>query len=552
MDCLHREEKGERLHWFKRDITGMPLPEKFTNPFRYTPHPLAKMAAEEVQDFLSQQEEWQEELRQGKMFGVLVVQTERGKIGYLTAFSGLLAGSANHPFFVPPVYDLLNPAGFFKTEERNIGHINADIRRMQDSDIYRNLQKQLEESRLRAHATLEKAKMQFKEAKQKRDLIRAASPDDPACAEALIKESQYQKAEFKRLKARLERELSALQAKLDAINQEIETRKTERKARSAALQEKIFRQFQLLNGKGECKDVFSIFQEAGAGIPPSGSGECAAPKLLQHAFLHRLKPITMAEFWWGDSPRHEIRRHGYFYPACQSKCKPLLHHMLQGIEIDLPASPANGHRNMPLEILYEDPWLIAVHKPAGMLSVPGKISVESVSERLHALLPKAEAPLLVHRLDMETSGILLAAKTKSAYKNLQAQFRKHEIRKRYIAILDGNITSQEGAIELPIRPDPADRPRQTVDHQWGKSSTTRYQVLERRNGKTIVAFYPITGRTHQIRVHAAHPEGLDTPILGDELYGRKAERLFLHAEALQFRHPVTGETISIEKKADFY
>ena len=546
-------EKGPcRLHRLKGDITGIALPGKFTNPFRYTPHPLAQMAATEVQEYLSCREEWQAELRQGKMFGVLVVQTGKDELGYLAAFSGILAGINNHAFFVPPVYDLLNPDGFFKAEERNIDCINAEICRMQDSETCRNLQKQWEDARTNARATLEKAKAQLRESKQKRDLMRAASPDDPACMGTLIRESQHQKAEFKRLKGRVENELSALQAQIDAFNQEIATLKAERKARSAALQEKIFRQFRLLNGKGEIKDVFTIFQEAGAGIPPSGSGECAAPKLLQHAFLHGLRPVAMAEFWWGDSPHNEMRRHGFFYPACQSKCKPLLNHMLQGLEVDNPALPANGHYDTPLEILYEDPWLIAVHKPAGMLSIPGKIHVDSVAERLHALLPEAEGPLLVHRLDMETSGILLAAKTKCAYQNLQAQFRKHEIQKRYIAILDGDIAQQEGTIDLPIRPDPEDRPRQAVDHQWGKTAITRYKVLGHHGKQTIVAFCPITGRTHQIRVHAAHPDGLDTPILGDELYGRKAERLFLHAEMLQFRHPATGETIRIEKKADFY
>lgn len=551
MNCPQEKEPC-RLHRFKGDIAGIALPGKFTNPFRYTPHPLAQMAATEVQEYLSCREEWQAELRQGKMFGVLVVQTGKDELGYLAAFSGILAGINNHAFFVPPVYDLLNPDGFFKAEERNIDCINAEICRMQDSETCRNLQKQWEDARTNARATLEKAKAQLRESKQKRDLMRAASPDDPACMGALIRESQHQKAEFKRLKGRVENELSALQAQMDALNQEIATLKAERKARSAALQEKIFRQFRLLNGKGEIKDVFSIFQEAGAGIPPSGSGECAAPKLLQHAFLHGLRPVAMAEFWWGDSPRNEMRRHGFFYPACQSKCKPLLNHMLQGLEVDNPALPANGHYDTPLEILYEDPWLIAVHKPAGMLSVPGKIHVDSVAERLHALLPEAEGPLLVHRLDMETSGILLAAKTKCAYQNLQAQFRKHEIQKRYIAILDGDIAQQEGTIDLPIRPDPEDRPRQVVDHQWGKPAITRYKVLGHHGKQTIVAFCPVTGRTHQIRVHAAHPDGLDTPILGDELYGRKAERLFLHAEMLQFRHPATGETIRIEKKADFY
>lgn len=340
-------------------------------------------------------------------------------------------------------------------------------------------------------------------------------------------------------------------ARLTKEEQEIEQLKQERKRRSAALQRKLFEQFRILNARGEVKDLCELFAPTYQGAPPAGAGECAAPKLLQYAYQHQLEPIAMAEFWWGDSPKTEIRHHGYYYPACKGKCEPILHHMLQGLRVDENPLLADSHRETKLDILYEDDYLLVINKPEGMLSVPGKGDVDSVYQRLSILYPEATGPIIVHRLDMATSGLLLAAKTKEAHQDLQAQFKNRTIQKRYIALLEGEVPQDEGEIRLPLCSDPLDRPRQIVSEEFGKPALTRYRVLERTSGKTLIAFYPQTGRTHQLRVHAAHPLGLHCPILGDELYGRKAERLYLHAEYLAFTHPITFERIEIRAKIPF-
>ena len=317
------------------------------------------------------------------------------------------------------------------------------------------------------------------------------------------------------------------------------------------MQQQLFEQFRIVNGKGEIRDLCDIFKDTAQKVPPAGTGECAAPKLLQYAYLHQLKPVAMAEFWWGNSPKMEIRHHGYFYPACKGKCEPILKHMLQGLNVEDNPLLTDLHRHTELEILFEDDWLLAINKPAGMLSVPGKTDADSVYQRLKTQYPDATGPMIVHRLDMATSGILLIAKTKEVHQNLQAQFKNRTVKKRYTALLDGVITADKGIIDLPLCLDPSDRPRQIVNEKYGKPAMTRYQVLSRSNNQTRIAFYPLTGRTHQLRVHASHPQGLNAPIIGDELYGKGAERLYLHAEFLEFRHPVSGEIIRIEKEADF-
>jgi tRNA pseudouridine32 synthase/23S rRNA pseudouridine746 synthase len=308
---------------------------------------------------------------------------------------------------------------------------------------------------------------------------------------------------------------------------------------------------EVLNAKGEKKDLSELFKDTTQKVPPAGAGECAAPKLLQYAYQNGLIPIAMAEFWWGDSPKQEIRRHGYYYPACKGKCEPILKHMLVGLQVDENPLQKEALRKKELEIVYEDEWLVVVNKPAGMLSVPGKSDSDSVYQQMIKRYPNATGPMIVHRLDMATSGLLLIAKNKEVHQNLQAQFKNRTIEKRYTAILDGCIKMDEGIIQLPIRPEPNDRPRQVVDHIYGKPAITRYQVIERKAEQTRISFYPLTGRTHQLRVHAAHPFGLNAPIIGDELYGIKADRLYLHAEYIAFQHPITNQKITIEKKAGF-
>jgi len=540
------------LHRFTTSISDIPLPERFTYPFCYTPHPLCVMAAEEVQNYLSKQSNWQEELSQGKMFGVLIVQTEDGSIGYLTAFSGILAGKNIHPYFVPPVYDLLQPQGFFKIEEENISAINRRIHRLEENKKYIDLRSNLTQTTQSAQDALSIAKIQLKEAKDKRELLRKTGQLDAKEEADLIRESQFQKAEYKRLERSWKDKIASLQVEAGNWEKQIQELKAERKVRSAALQQQLFEQFRMLNYRGEAITLCDIFEQTVHKTPPAGAGECAAPKLLQQAYLHHWKPIAMAEFWWGNSPKNEVRHHGYYYPACKGKCEPILRHMLQGLEVEANPIQQEAERgNEKLNIVYEDQWLLIINKPAGMLSVPGKERQTSIYDLARKAYPEADGPMIVHRLDMATSGLLIIAKDKKTHQHLQAQFKNRSIRKKYIALLDGVVLEDEGTIELPLCPNPLDRPRQMVDTQYGKPAITYYQVLERTDKYTRIAFYPHTGRTHQLRVHAAHPSGLHCPIIGDELYGKKDKRLYLHAESIEFTHPVNGQSMCITEKADF-
>ena len=540
------------LHRFTTSISDIPLPERFTYPFCYTPHPLCVMAAKEVQHYLSKQSEWQEELSQGKMFGVLIVQTEDGSIGYLTAFSGILAGKNIHPYFVPPVYDLLQPQGFFKIEEENISAINHRIRRLEEDKKYIDLLSDLTQTIQSAQDALSIAKIQLKEAKDKRELLRKTGQLNAKEEAELIRESQFQKAEYKRLERSWKDKIASLQVEAGNWEKQIQELKAERKVRSSALQQQLFEQFRMLNYRGEVKTLRDIFEQTVHKTPPAGAGECAAPKMLQQAYLHHWKPIAMAEFWWGNSPKNEVRHHGYYYPACKGKCEPILRHMLQGLEVEANPMQQEAERgNEKLNIVYEDQWLLIINKPAGMLSVPGKERQTSIYDLAREAYPEAEGPMIVHRLDMATSGLLIIAKDKKTHQHLQAQFKNRSIRKKYIALLDGIVPEDEGTIELSLCPNPLDRPRQMVDTQYGKPAITYYQVLERTDKYTRIALYPHTGRTHQLRVHAAHPSGLHCPIIGDELYGKKDKRLYLHAESIEFTHPVNGQSMCITEKADF-
>ena len=563
------------IHFFKKPVSHLALPEKFTYPFHYTPHPLCVLAAEEVKAYIASRKEWQEELASGKMFGVLIVQTDNGitnneenQIGYLAAFSGNLAGKNLHPYFVPPVYDLLQPEGFFKIEEEQISAINIRIRELENSSSYLGSKEKWKIETEQAKAVLNQAKAELKMAKEAREIRRQSSPELSEEEQAsLIRESQYQKAEYKRLEKEWKKRLEELETEVRHFDIEIERLKTERKERSAALQRKLFEQFRMLNAHGEVKDLYTIFEQTVQKVPPAGAGECALPKLLQYAYLHQLKPLAMAEFWWGDSPKNEIRHHGYYYPSCKGKCEPILQHMLQGLEVDENPLLNPVHEEEELEIVFEDEWLLIVNKPAGMLSVPGKAEDrDSVYHRLKKKYPEATGPMIVHRLDMATSGLLLVAKTKKVHQDLQAQFANRSIKKRYVAVLDGIVLSERtGRIELPLCLNPLDRPRQIVSKEYGKEAITEYKIIsesekiidesERSINEprkyTRIVFYPLTGRTHQLRVHAAHPEGLGCPILGDELYGKKADRLYLHAEYIEFRHPIYGDIFRIQKKADF-
>lgn len=539
-----------KVHFFPFPIASIALPAQFTYPFHYTPHTLTELAAKEVQIYLQSRKDWAEELQEGKMFGVLIVRTPEKRIGYLAAFSGNLAGSNHHSFFVPPVYDMLQPDGFFRQEEKNISAINLQIKKTENSSLYLDMKNELNAAKQYATAAIAQYKEALKKAKSERDERRKSgiSPEEETL---LIRESQHQKASFKRKEKELQNFIKEKQGKVRQIEETICLLKQERKKRSAALQEKLFGQFRMLNAKGERKDLCELFKSTPQGFPPSGAGECALPKLLQYAYSSDLTPLAMGEFWWGMSPKDEIRHHGHFYPSCKGKCEPILRHMLIGLDIENNPLEDNIHQHTPLDILYEDDSLLVVNKPAGMLSVPGKNDLDSIFQRLRILYPHATGPIIVHRLDMATSGLLLAAKTKEVHQKLQALFEERKIKKRYTALLEGELSFAHGTISLPLCLNPLDRPRQMVDFTHGKEAVTYYETMGYENGKTRVYFYPLTGRTHQLRVHAAHSQGLNHPIVGDELYGWKSDRLYLHAAELEFLHPVTQKIIHITKEADF-
>ncbi len=543
------------MHLFKQDITDISLPKKFTYPFYYTPHPLCILAANSLKEYISSRYDWKEEINKGKMFGVLVVTDKMNKIGYLAAFSGVLAGSNIHSFFVPPVYDLLSPKSFFREEEEKINTLNGEIESLENDYTLLQLHSELKEKKEKYYKVIATEKEKIKNSKAARDHKRSFSSISNKENEDMIKESQHEKAQFKRLERSIKNELLALTTKIELIEQDIERIKRERKEKAAILQNRLFKEFKFLNAKGETKDLCDIFSTTVNKTPPAGAGECAAPRLLQYAYINNLHPIAMAEFWWGESPKKEIRRNGLFYPACKGKCKPILSHMLQGLDVE--DNPLNTDTNKcnNLETLYEDDYIMIVNKPAGMLTVPGKGNKESVESIVREAYPFLTGPVIVHRLDMATSGLIIITKDKNVHKTMQEEFRKRNIKKRYIAIVQGNIKEEKGFIRLSLIADHYDRPRQIVDEVSGKPAITRYEVIThlQKDGKeyTRIALYPLTGRTHQLRVHCASPLGLDAPILGDELYGEKSTRLYLHAERLEFRHPITNKIITIEKKAEF-
>ncbi|MDR2917575.1 MAG: RNA pseudouridine synthase [Tannerella sp.] len=547
------------LHFFKNPVADIPLPLKFTNPFSYVPHSLCVMAAEEVRDYLNMQTQWTAELAEGKMFGVLIVQTLSGEIGYLAAFSGNLAHENKHDFFVTPVYDLLDPTGFFVPEEKQISEINRRIDMLLADAVYMRMKEELENTLVVGEQRIMKAKSDLKQAKAMRNQCRTLNPDKEDLVR-MVQDSQFQKAELKRLERSTREEADALQGEIRLFESQISALKEERATRSFALQKKLFDHFRVLNARGDEKGLLEIFEKSVGKLPPAGAGECAAPKLLQYAYRNQMRPLAMAEFWREDNSRtdgcrkrtNELRWDGYYYPACKGKCEPILNFMLQGIDVEkdtLYTTIENAGEKTA--IVFEDEWLVAINKPPGMLSVPGKETLESVYSLMQERFPNATGPLVVHRLDMDTSGLMLLAKTKEVHEALQRMFAARKIKKTYLALLDGMLTDEEGEITLPLCPDPDNRPMQIVHYRYGKQAISHYKVLRYIGSQTLVEFCPLTGRTHQLRVHAAHPDGLNSPIHGDRLYGQPAERLYLHAYSLEFIHPVTGEGIFVAVDCSF-
>lgn len=548
---------------FQSSISDYPLPEKFTFPFYYDPHPLCLLASKELQRHIETQTEWEydfglEEEKPdviiGKMFGVLVVQNEQNEIGYLSSFSGKLGDSSHYSKFVPPIIDVWEVDNFLNIGMEELNTINQEIKKLESLPEFVSCMNIMENDQLIAASQIEEQREKMRNSKKERKLIRQREKESnsPEDFEEINKELNQQsingKKELKRLLEFWKDRSDQNKRKVDQIKTTIDELKLKRKNKSAGLQKKIFDQYRFLNQAGEVKSLLDIFKDK---TPMGGTGECAAPKLLQYAFKFNMKPLAMAEFWWGQSPKSEIRKHRNFYPACIGKCKPLLSHMLEGIEMDenpLLKNPAEGKE---IEIIFEDEHILVINKPAEFLSVPGRYIKDSVAQRMKEKFPNATGPLIVHRLDMSTSGIMLIAKSLEVHKFLQSQFIKRTIKKRYVALLEGIVNEKEGIVDLPLRTDWNERPKQLVCYESGKSAQTKWKVIERKNQQTRIHFFPNTGRTHQLRVHAAHPLGLNLPIFGDDLYGTKSKRLCLHAEWIEFVHPISREVKSVTVEAEF-
>ena len=564
---------------FTQAIDAYVLPQRFTFPFYYEPHPLCVIAANELQRHLETQNNWQHNFGLtgeltgaiGKMFGVLLVQDPQGKVGYLSAFSGKLAEQNHWPRFVPPVFDMLAKDNFFHAENLQINQINEQLLAVENHPDIPRLSSELNAEQAQAQAKLAAHRQVMIDGRQSRKTQRnklavqwAANPTDDTLREntaieaKLSQESINEKNQLRDIKRYWDERIHAISQALTLHTDKRDALRLQRKQLSAALQQKLFEQYRFLNIRGAEKSLNGIFNGTVELTPPAGSGECAAPKLLHYAFKHGLKPLAIAEFWWGAPPKSEIRQHKQFYPACLRKCQPILGHMLEGLVVDdnpLLTNPAEGKT---LSILYQDEAMAIVNKPAEFLSVPGKEIEDSVYLRMRQTFPNATGPLIVHRLDMSTSGLMVIALTKDAHKQLQKQFIQRTVTKRYVALLAGIPTAMAdkqaaGQISLPLRGDLDDRPRQLVCHEFGKAAQTYWKLshIDEMARTARVYLSPKTGRTHQLRVHCAHSEGLNTPILGDDLYGTRANRLHLHADLLILQHPVTREQMSFQVDPDF-
>ena len=555
------------LHFqhFKEDISGIQVPDKFTFPFYYEPHPLAKVATKEIQEYLVKQTDFEHEfgiksVKQknaiGKMFGVLVVKKTDNSLGYLAAFSGKLADKSLPDKFVPPIFNMRTEGSFYIQGEKKIEKIGAEIQLLKKDENYLSLKKSLKKLSKKIEEDLAAQRKKMKTSKLSRRLQKKEANANLDAAnfnilnKKLIQESYNDQFYYKELQEYYSYKIEESKTLLADFENKIMGLMALRKKTSAILQNTLFEKYQFLNQFKEQKGLLAIFNNPSS-RPPAGAGDCSAPKLLQYAFQHHLTPIALAEFWWGISPNSEIRKHKNFYPSCLSRCKPILNHMLKGIDMEENLLLKNLTKKEELSVIYEDDDLIIVNKPPEFLSVPGKEIKDSVYTRIKQKYPEATGPLIVHRLDMSTSGIIVLTKTKEANKILQGQFIKRTVKKRYVALLSGKLSKKQGVIKLPLRLDLDDRPRQLVDFMNGKKAETNWVFINQNNNQTRVHFYPITGRTHQLRVHAAHKEGLNTPIKGDDLYGNKQDRLYLHAEFIEFVHPSSKKEISFTVPADF-
>lgn len=500
------------------------------------------------------------ELEAGKMLGVLIASDADGTRHTLYAFSGQLGDRGfNHPGFIGPVFDYLQPDGYFRRKEREISALNAEAARF-EKEILAEISADYVRTEEELRAEVEAFRDRCRRSKSERDARRESGRADEKEMAAMIRQSQFEKAELHRLKKRTAAALEPLASRLREAQAELCTMKERRRAESEALQKWLFSNFRLLNARGESRALSEIFADTPLQTPPSGAGECCAPKLLQAAYLRGLKPEAMAEYWYGRPKGGELRVHGRHYPACRGKCLPVLGWMLQGLSVEPPLD--NGTRRKALgtpEILYENEWFCGVVKPAGMLSVPGKGDELSAERWLAGRYGAEKSVRMAHRLDQDTSGLLIATFGAESYRVMQALFARRMVKKTYIAVLEGDYAARgvarKGSISLPLMPDWLDRPRQRVDSEAGKEAVTDYEFTCVSDGRSRITFWPQTGRTHQLRVHAASEMGLDMPIVGDPLYGRDSgdapERLHLHARMIEFTFPLDGKRYRFESPAPF-
>jgi tRNA pseudouridine32 synthase/23S rRNA pseudouridine746 synthase len=553
--------------YFTSSIEKYNLPERFTFPFYYKPHPLCMLAAEQLQRHIETQAQWQhnfglsDDLTNiiGKMFGVLLVKNVQGELGFVSAFSGKLAEQNHIHGFVPPIFDLLAENSFFLSEKTAINKLNKEIKTLENTPKLIVLRQELNTLDAEYTQQLSVIRGELIENRKTRKLKRQTLQND-LCKNTIDKgltelaqQSVYDKWRLKNFTNQSQSSIGQQQKKVNKLIEHIAECKLQRKTRSANLQNRIFSQYQFLNRELAPKNLVDIFADTAFKTPPAGAGECAAPKLLQYAFEQKLTPLAIAEFWWGASPKSEIKKHQQYYPACTGKCQPILKHMLAGMQLDENPLIYHYGEGKNIDVIYQDEDILVVNKPTEFLSVPGKEISDSVYLRIKQQFPDATGPLIVHRLDMSTSGLMVIALNPKANKYLQKQFIHREVHKQYVALVEGLPLQDDGEINLPLRGDFYDRPKQIICHQDGKQAKTLWQVIERyplRN-QTRLLLTPHTGRTHQLRVHCAHADGLNMPIVGDDLYGTLADRLHLHAQSLKIKHPVSKEIMSFKVEAEF-
>lgn len=535
--------------FFTNEVNSFTLPNNFDYPYNYTPNSIAKIAASELQEYLKKQTDFSHDFglddtdnknASGKMFGVLVVKNSKGILGYLAAFSGQISESTTHNHFVPTVYDVLSKQRILLQVNEKYKQINQILHNLKNSLPYLNTKKKYLKNKLQHESLIVEEQTKIKE--RRKDRKKQGKQHN----QLNINEEFY----IHEYEVYLNNKIDSLKKEYIKYSQQIIQLEEELIAASVSGKQQILKQYLFLNTKNEAKNLLDIFNDSPQNIP-NNSGDCCIPKLLQYAFSHNFTPICMGQFWWGKPLTTAVRKHKYYYTACTTKCKPILNHMLKGLNVNENPLLVQHQEKKELKIIFEDDSLMVINKPCGLLSVPGKEIQDSVYVRIKKMFPNATGPLVVHRLDMATSGILLIAKSIEVYKALQVQFANRIIKKRYVALLDGTLANKKGEINLPLRVDLNDRPKQLVCNDHGKSARTKWEVIEIKKNKTKVYFYPITGRTHQLRVHAAHNLGLNTAIIGDDLYGASSNRLHLHAEKIGFNHPITKKWVEFTEPTSF-